>query len=219
MESAKEVTITYETLFEILKRERDMADLQKIDANFFNNFIEYLNDKKGMMDKNDPLFSYDEKKKIERQIDNAKRMMKDIYERREKKIINIALIKSRTRSNVIDTSSLLESEKNFLNEVETVLNRHRDTILQNVMEGKNIEIREIPNKDSMPKNPGEVPSDRRGQEKKETKLVRFVCSVPKFVGEELEEYGPFSEEDIANLPMEIADLLISKGRVEEIDSN
>jgi len=33
---------------------------------------------------------------------------------------------------------------------------------------------------------------------------------------ELEEYGPFQEEDIANLPSEIADLLISKGKVEEI---
>ena len=40
---------------------------------------------------------------------NAKRIIKDIYERREKKILNIALIKSRTKSDVIDTSSLLEN--------------------------------------------------------------------------------------------------------------
>ena len=51
MESAKEVNITYETLFEILKREKDMADLQKLDANFFDNFVQYLNEKKKVMDK------------------------------------------------------------------------------------------------------------------------------------------------------------------------
>ena len=48
-------------------------------------------------------------------------------------------------------------------------------------------------------------------EAKNTKLVRFLHTVPKFVGKELEEYGPFAEEDIANLPLEIADLLIERG--------
>ena len=52
--------------------------------------------------------------------------------------------------------------------------------------------------------------------KKPAKLVRFMHSVPKFVGPELEEHGPFKEEDIANLPMEIADVLINKGKAEEI---
>ncbi len=63
MESAKEVNITYETLFEVLKRERDMADLQKLEPNFFSNFVDYLNEKRKMMEKEDSLFSYDEKKK------------------------------------------------------------------------------------------------------------------------------------------------------------
>ena len=94
---AKEVNITYETLFELLKREKDMTDLQKLDPNFFNDFVDYLNEKSKVLDKEDSLFSYDEKKKVEKQIDNAKRIIKEIYERREKKILNIALIKSRTK--------------------------------------------------------------------------------------------------------------------------
>ena len=40
--------------------------------------------------------------------------------------------------------------------------------------------------------------------------------MPKFVGRDLEVYGPFEEEDIANLPGEIADILILKNRAEEI---
>ena len=56
-------------------------------------------------------------------------------------------------------------------------------------------------------------------EEKKERLVRFIHAVPKFVGTELEEYGPFEEEDVTKLPVEIADLLISKGRVEEIEEN
>ena len=226
MESAKEVNITYETLFEVLKRESDMADLQKLEPNFFSNFVDYLNEKRKMMEKEDSLFSYDEKKKVERQIDNAKRMVKELYERREKKIINIALIKSRTKSNVIDTSSILENERKFLEEVENLLNKYRDSVMQNIIEGRSIpHLRH--NFVEIPKEQGNLEHSNRDfldaigkePEKKDIKLVRFLSSVPRFVGKELEEYGPFSEEDIANLPSEIADLLAAKGRVEGINSN
>ena len=135
---AKEVNITYETLFELLKREKDTADLQKLEPTFFDNFVEYLNEKKDMLDKDDALFSYDEKKKVEKQIDNARRLIKEIYERREKKILNIALIKSRTKSHVIDTSALLDNEKKFLGEIEKVLNAYRENVIYNVMEGNPI---------------------------------------------------------------------------------
>ena len=126
----KEVNITYEVLFELLKRERDTADLQKLEPNFFNDFVDYLNEKKNMFAKEDTLFSYDEKKKVEKQIENAKRIIKEIYERREKKILNIALIKSRTKSNVVDTSALLDNEKKFLNEVVRVLNTFRVSVIE-----------------------------------------------------------------------------------------
>ena len=98
----KEVNITYETLFELLKRERDTTDLQKLEPTFFNNFVDYLNEKRKMLGKEDALFSYDEKKKVEKQIDNARRIIKGIYERREKKVLNIALTKRRTKSDVIE---------------------------------------------------------------------------------------------------------------------
>ena len=213
----KEVNITYETLFELLKREKDMADPQKLDPNFFNDFVDYLNEKSKVLDKEDSLFSYDEKKKVEKQIDNAKRIIKEIYERRERKMLGIALIKSRTKSDVMDTSSFLENEKRFFDEIVKVLDVFRNDVINNIIDGKQaseittdkevIKNKEINEKDGNEKN-----------EAKNTKLVRFLHVVPKFVGKELEEYGPFAEEDIANLPLEIADLLINKGKVEEIKS-
>ena len=210
MEEAKEVNITYEALFELLKREKDATDLQKLDPNFFNDFVDYLNEKKNMLNKEDTLFSYEEKKKIERQIDNAKRIIKGIYERREKKILDIALTKSRTKSDIMDTSSLLEHEKRFFDEIVKVLNNFRSEVISHIIDGK-YTSKIIIEKEDKENNEKKVSKD--------TKLVRFLYSVPKFVGKELEEYGPFEEEDIANLPTEIAKVLIDKGRVEEVKEN
>ena len=211
---AKEINITYETLFEILKREKDTADLQKLDFSFFDDFVDYLNEKKKLLEKEDSLFSYDEKKKVEKQIDNAKRIIKDIYERREKKIMNIALIRSRTQSDVMDKSAFLEHEKKIFNEIVRTLDNFRKGIIHNITVGKKPSESKAENKEiEMEGNAG-----KDANQSSTTKLVRFMHSVPKFVGKELEEYGPFEEEDIANLPSEIADLLIGKGRVEEIKS-
>lgn len=214
MES-KEINITYETLFEIMKREKDTADLQKLGPNFFGDVVSYLNEKKKLLEKDESLFSYEEKKKVERQIDNAKRIIKDIYERRVKKIINIGLVKSRTKSNVIDSSNFLESEKKFFNEIVKVLDGFRSDVINNVLEGA------IPTVSRLSINESSENNETKEEDSSEskTKLVRFLNAVPKFVGKELEEYGPFEEEDIANLPSEIADLLIGKEKVEEIKSS
>jgi hypothetical protein len=53
------------------------------------------------------------------------------------------------------------------------------------------------------------------QEEKLTKKIKFICETPKFVGENLEVYGPFQQEEIAELPSEIAALLVLKGRAQE----
>ena len=211
----KEVNITYETLFELLKRERDMTELQKLEPSFFSNFVDYLSEKKNMLGKEDTLFSYDEKKKLEKQIENAKKLIKGIYETREKKILNIALTKSRTKSNVIDTSALLENEKKFFDEVLKVLNLFRKDVIDTLIDGK-YALKVIEKKETQTEN---ATTSNESKEEKTSKLVRFLYAVPKFVGKELEEYGPFEEEDIANLPAEIADVLISKEKVEEIKDN
>ena len=50
------------------------------------------------------------------------------------------------------------------------------------------------------------------------KRVLITHPVPKFVGKELEVYGPFNPDEEAELPSEIADILINKGRAKEITS-
>ena len=209
----QEVVITYETLFEILKRERERTDLQKLEPTFFSDTISYIKDKKKILDaKSDSVFASEERKKTERQLDNIYKILKELYERREKKIISLAIDKSRTKSNLIDTTALLKEEKVFFDSLAGLLDNYRDAILFTVLNEKLPFMQPLEEKDKKPKADFTTALEL----KKPTKLLRFMHQVPKFVGTELEEYGPFEEEDIANLPMEIADVLLNKGKAEEI---
>lgn len=242
------VHITFETLFEILKRERDLSDLQKLDDEFYSQVQEYLSNKQRVAQKNDAVFGQDEKKKAEKQLENAQRLVKDIYDRREKKIINVAVMKSRTKTSIIDTSGFLESEKKLLNELVSYLSSGRTEVLSKVLSMQSIAapmmqqqtnesgglaqvhmskpeskfIDSADNETTLSKDHDvslESPSSESDSSANSVKTVRFLHAVPKFVGKELEEYGPFDEEDMASLPSEVANILLSKGRVEEIQEN
>lgn len=209
----QEVVITYETLFELLQRERDRSDLQKLEPTFFSDVIGYIKDKKKILDsKADSVFANEEKRKTERQLENIHKILKELYERREKKIIGLALDKSRTKSSLIDTSPLLKEEKIIFDTLSGLLDNYRESILHSVLKEEQPFMRPLQEK---------VKEDFKTalELKKRTKLVRFMEKVQKFVGPELEEYGPFEEEDIANLPGEVADVLLGRGKAEEIKSS
>ena len=55
------------------------------------------------------------------------------------------------------------------------------------------------------------------QQIKNKKTVRILHPIPKFLGTNLEEYGPFDEEEVINIEIEIADLLIKNKRAELIE--
>jgi DNA replication initiation complex subunit (GINS family) len=198
----QKITITYETLFDILRNEKNREELQLLPANFYDDLLKYLKDKqKLIMQKPDAeLFSGMEKEKTQKQFDNIKKIVKELYERREKKITNMALISSRT-SGILDQSALLSHEKEMFNALIKSLDQFRANILLKLLKVE---------------EPAQSRPEPLIKVEKPTRLVRFLQPVPKFLGKDLEVYGPFDEEDMANLPSELADVLISKGRVEEI---
>ena len=219
MENTKEINITYETLFEMLRREKDKEELQKLSNSFFSDVITYLEDKKKTFS-DVTLESFRDKKKLEEEFENIRKILKDLYERREKKIVNLALNISRTKSNLIDTSALLNEEKELFDSLIRALDSGRESIINNLLESKLPSFEKVKSelKTADEKNKEEpLKEEIKPEEGKTTKMVRFVNAVPKFVGKELEEYGPFEEEDVASLPKEIANVLIEKGRVEEIE--
>ena len=54
------------------------------------------------------------------------------------------------------------------------------------------------------------------EEKIDEMTVRFVTAVPKFLGKQKEIYGPFEAGEEATLPSMIANILLKKGKAEEL---
>ena len=210
-EQPDEITITYGSLLELLLREKERGELQKLDDSFFRNVVRYLKDKNAIIiAPNEDVFSKEEKEKTTTQLANIKRILKELYDRREKKLMLLALEKTREPETLIDESVMLKQEKEMFTAACALYTDYRHGVLTNILNLKTPEIESKP----QPSN-GKTQEEPK-KEPKVTKLVRFLHAVPKFVGKELEEYGPFDEEDIASLPFEIADVLIKKQRAEEI---
>ncbi|MBI2580606.1 hypothetical protein HYV85_02250 [Candidatus Woesearchaeota archaeon] len=248
------ITVTYEALFDMVVREKGRDELQALNENFFSELVSYLIEKKSML----AVLGPEEKEKTARQLQNINRLVKELYERREKKIISLALARSRAGVDIIDTSALLADEKALFEGLVSQLDAFRDGVLNSLLVAKmpNAEkaerqyqqarqtqtgaetlaaasrvitstslsaisgtnlidkngIEEVYNQTAAATGENESPASSAIT----TKLVRFLHPVPRFVGSELEVYGPFDREDMANLPREIAEVLIARGRAEEV---
>ncbi|RME15763.1 MAG: hypothetical protein D6797_05950 [Bdellovibrio sp.] len=243
----KEITITYETLFELLRREKSRNELQPLEKNFFENVADYIKEKKAILSRqNTTMFSQDEAEKVKVQLENVKRILDELYARREKKIVSLASIKARTGSDVINTSILHGKEAEFYNLLVELFKRFRNEFTTSIINGnskegfselekepltqeqKEQELKEAEKEGMIKEAESKLLSEEHNPEKKpentekgesQTKMVRFIHAVPKFLGKNLEVLGPFESEDIASLPAEIADVLINKGRAKEIKSD
>lgn len=189
------IVLTYETLFDFLRREKGHEDLQKTEQTFYGDIEKYLYEKTNALtsaEKTAHIFAGDEQVKLQKQVENIKSLLKELYDRREKKIVALALLKSRTQSTTVDTSALLEEEKPLFMELSTTLSSQRDALLHRVL----------------------AQQHRSQQDQKMT--ISFLHYVPKFVGRDLEVYGPFEPENTITIPKELALVLIAKGRAKEI---
>jgi hypothetical protein len=48
------------------------------------------------------------------------------------------------------------------------------------------------------------------------KTLRFREKVPKFIDKEFEVYGPYEQNEVVNLPSDLAHILIRNGKAEEV---
>src|SRR3989338_9742395 len=185
--------ITYEMLYEILREEKANNKIAKLDENFFKNVINYISEKQNVLEsqqKKESVFTLAETAKIKKQLENIQRILKELYEKRESKMLQLALFQSRT-SEAVDVSMLLELEKEFFNDMLKSLNSYRNAILVSLLESKEPKLEEK-----------EEPKALKSQtEQVGVKLVRILGAVPQFVGDDLHVYAPFEEEYVASLPV------------------
>jgi DNA replication initiation complex subunit (GINS family) len=128
----KDVVVTYETLFELLRLEKNREDLQKLEDSFFDDVLRYINEKRAKFESKESqsmLFATDEKEKARLELENIKKILKELYDKREKKIVSNALNTARAGMNHVNTSNMLASEKMLFNSVSSMLCGFRKNIL------------------------------------------------------------------------------------------
>ena len=237
--SMVDIRITYETLFDLLRREKNREELQTLDKDFYEQVLAYLKEKRDALSKKgDELFVSAEREKLKIQFQNIRRIVKELYERREKKIINMAVSRARTGSDVIDTSALLPSEKEFFQEQVDLLTKYKDSVLVSILHLKEFgngvkeAVKEKPievaveeeAEEASPQEKEEEKQETQEQEKKEEpvvtneiKKIKIIASIPEFVGLQGEVIGPFDEGDEVELEPAIASILVKKGTAEPAD--
>ena len=258
--------MSFETLFEVLMREKNREDLQRLDRGFFEEAKMYIAREKSSLELHEDFHG------AVSRVKQLEDMLLEIYSRRERKILSLASIKAKTNADVFDVSAMLDFEKDTFRKIVDILTYNR-RLIRSQMKGikirtENNDQESIPSKDYTAKNirsdkntdsfadsldsneysenasnppesdieensladkvdrgTNEKPAgdfnneenareENTDSEKKaglEKVNVRFLKPLGKFVGEELETYGPFDEGDFARLPKNIAKVLVNKG--------
>jgi DNA replication initiation complex subunit (GINS family) len=203
---------TYEKLFNLLRSEKSDLKLQKLPDSYYIDIVSYLVLKQKNLEaaKSDDLFSQ-EQVNAEHQLRNAQKIVQEIYDRREKKIMTLALNKSRTSSNIIDTSNLLREEQLLLRDMIDIMMQNRKSVIQTVLNGKSPELLPPAEDDDadieMTPKAADAPEMDDG--------IDYVVKedVPEFMGPDMNQYGPYEADSLIRVPEKIAQVLLKSGKI------
>ena len=154
--------------------------LSKIPNDFYQKAKNYLEQKKKIAEKK-------EDKLTEREIKNVERIMEDIFNRRETKMLNLALITVRTN---LPPENLIEDEKEFFESAVNMLRTQRERVLSLLF--------------------------KKTKLKQDIEKIEFKEDVEEFVGVDLNKYGPFKKGNVADVPKDNAKLLIKMKKAKRI---
>ena len=164
--------------------ERSSPNLKKIDGDTFKKLMNYLDERKRIIEegrREGSEIGKEMAEKAEMEYKNAKKIIDDFIVRREKKIMENAIRASIT--GIRDTTNMTKEEVSFYNMIIKSIKE----FLSLIKSEEKIEVKK---------------SDE------ELTLIRFVEDVPKFKFED-KVYGPFRKEDISNLPKKVGEILIN----------
>lgn len=186
--------VSYETFRKYQRLEQENESLQPLPFDFYDSYKKWLARK-------EDLFVKTKEPIIEREIVNAKRIIEEIFEKRQKKILILA--DHSTRSDV-ELKNMLPGEIEYFRNISDVLKRFKiDTLLGSPAVDKN-EEREV-----------EVKTEVKSFSMKEGYLlVRMIDDLGQFAWLDGIAYGPLKNGDLVTLPKEVAEMLSKKEKVE-----
>lgn len=183
--------IAYQEIYDLLRKEKYSEQLQELPKNFLTEVSSYITEKKVIVTKEHDMFS-DSIVKAKKQLENSIAVIKELILRRKKKILDLSFVAAETGISKRDFENMLQYEKELF-EIITQKLEETTKLINNLINGQ--------------------------QEKKlQKQLVRFSRDVEGFLDLEGKTLGPFKRGDIANLPAEIANILIQGEKAVAIEN-
>jgi len=230
----EENIITYETFRKFQRNERENQELQELPEDFYKSCNTWIKRKNEMYEKTKDTM-------ILKEIENVMSIIKDILDRRERKLILMAIQTVRSKA---PPRNLLPYEIDHFDTIVKQLKNMREGILKIISGETNPPKNEpdeprkqpesIKNKsedNDIPKNEEptidkekyieEIKESVKEKEKlkeiEKFKLVKILDNIPQFLGTDGKVYGPLEKDDLITLENKIADLLVSKNKAEYIE--
>lgn len=182
--------ITYETISTVYRSEKQ-EQLQKLPEDFFNSVKEWILSKRSNTDTNSLI-----------EVQNVKKIVDEIINMRQKKIILSSL---RTIRGSLPPKNLTESEQMLFDRIVELLKKDKTEIKEKVLSYDEI----------MEQKLQEVKEAIDDINAKKT-MIKILSDIPEFVGSDMKKYGPLSKGDVAHVPDEIVDLLVSRKVAEKL---
>ncbi len=176
-----EEAITFELIRKVHREEKSSPKPAKLPKNFFENVGKYLEKKRRILERKGD-------KKVALEVKNVERILEEVVNRRERKIINHAIAVARTGKE-FGVENLTEEEKRFYAKILSLLKERREKLFESIL---------------TPRASGGLAS-REG-----VPLLVFNQDFPSFLAEDLRNYGPFKRLDVARLPQKVTKLLLKR---------
>ncbi|MEK6928988.1 MAG: hypothetical protein AABW65_03475 [Nanoarchaeota archaeon] len=184
--------LSYNDLYEILRKEKYSETLQQLPKNFVKEVSDYLSEKKDHSVKEDNLFA-DSVAKSKKQLENSIALFKELILRRKRKLLNLVFVAAETGIMKRDYENMLSFEKQAFEKLVAAFGEG-DRELLRIMNGE----KEIAEKDR-------------------NKMILFVQNVEQFVDMSGNIIGPFNSGQLVNLDSEVAKILVTGGKASFVD--
>jgi len=184
--------ITYNELYDALRKERYSEQLQPIPKNFVKEVSVYLKDKKEIAEAKNDDFS-DSVLKTKKQFENSVAIFRELMLRRKKKILELAFVAAETGISKRDFENMLLIEKECFDGIMRSLERG-DKKISEILKGVEEDDRKVKNK-----------------------MIVFIEDTEEFLDLEGNKLGPFKKGDIANISEEIANILIVDKKADGVE--
>ena len=194
------MVLTFEKIRDIHRAEKESRKLEKLPDNIMKEAADYIERKQHIKEKtNTDVY----------ELENIKNIIKDLFEIRERKILNLALYSVRTG---LPVENLTKEEEKLFYSLVNILKTFREEFLDKLGNPAAM-VRMESNGDISKKNGS---NDKSEKQKTKKRQIRVVQDIPEFVGTDLKSYS-LKKNDIISLDEKIENLLIKRGLAKVVD--